>query len=191
MLNYLWGSMIIIGIIVAAFGGGFNVITAAGIDSARSAVDVIIQMVGIVSMWTGLMKIAEKSGLIDAISERIMPLLRFLFPDVPKGSKAMMHISTNLIANALGLGWAATPAGIMAMKELQKLNKHKHIASKSMCMFLIINMSSLQIISVTVVADRSLYHSANPSEVLAPAVLVTVVTSIVGVAVAKILGARG
>lgn len=190
MLNYIWGSMIIIGILVATFTGQLEVITGASIESARSAVDVVIQMAGIVTMWTGLMKIAEKSGLIHVISEKIMPLLVFLFPDVPKNSKAMLHISTNLIANALGLGWAATPAGIMAMKELQKLNLNKKIASKSMCMFLIVNMSSLQIISVTVVADRALHNSLSASEILAPAILVTVITSIVGVFVAKIFSRR-
>lgn len=187
MLNYIWGAMIIIGIIVATFTGTIPSITTASIDSARSAVDVIIQMVGVVCMWTGLMKIAEKSGLIGSISDKMMPLLRWLFPDVPKESKAMTHISTNLIANALGLGWAATPAGIMAMKELQKLNKSNKIASHSQCMFLIVNMSSLQIISVSVVADRSAMGAANPADVLMPGILVTIITTIVGIAVAKIL----
>lgn len=188
MLNYIWAAMIIIGIIVASFYTSINLITSASIDGAKSAVDIVIHMIGIVGMWTGLMKIAEKSGLIHSISEKIMPVLSFLFPDIPKNSKAMMHISTNLIANTLGLGWAATPAGIMAMKEMQKMNKNKNVASKSMCMFLIVNMSSLQIISVTVVADRALYNSSNPAEVLAPAILVTVVTSIVGIIIAKFFG---
>ncbi|MCL1936067.1 MAG: nucleoside recognition protein [Defluviitaleaceae bacterium] len=179
--------MIILGIVVSSFTGNLTLITSASIDSARSAVELIVSMVGIICMWTGLMKIAEKSGLIDSISQKIMPLLKFLFPDVPKNSKAMLHISTNLIANALGLGWAATPAGIMAMKELQKLNTNKKVASKSMCMFLIVNMSSLQIISVAVVADRSAYDSLIPSDILAPALIVTIVTSIVGVLAAKIL----
>ena len=183
--------MILAGIFFASVTGGMSLVTNASIESARDAVNVIIQMAGVVTMWTGLMKIAEKSGLINSISVKMMPLLSFLFPEVPKNSKAMMHISTNLIANALGLGWAATPAGIMAMKELQKYNKNKKIASKSMCMFLIINMSSLQIIAVTVVADRSLHNSANPAEVLAPAIIVTIVTSIVGVLVAKMFGAWG
>ena len=190
MLNYIWGFMIIAGIVIAAFTGTIPSITTASIDSARSAVDVVIQMVGIVCMWTGLMKIAEKSGLIDSMSEKMMPLLRFLFPDVPRESKAMNHISTNLIANALGLGWAATPAGIMAMKELQQLNTNGKIASHAQCMFLIVNMSSLQIISVSVVADRSAMGSANPADVLMPGLLVTIITSIVGVLIAKLLRTR-
>ena len=190
MLNYIWGFMIIVGIIVATFTGNIPSITSASIDSARSAVDVVIQMVGIVCMWTGLMRIAETSGLIQVISEKMMPLLRFLFPDVPKDSKAMNHIATNLIANALGLGWAATPAGIMAMKELQNLNKSEKIASHDQCIFLIVNMSSLQIISVSVVADRSAMGAANPADVLMPGILVTIITTIVGIAIAKLLRAR-
>ena len=188
MLNYLWGAMILLGVTMAAFTGRLPLIANASIDSARDAVTVVIQMAGIVAMWTGLMKIAEKSGLIDTLSMKMRPLLKFLFPDVPQNSKAITHISTNLIANMLGLGWAATPAGIMAMKELQKLNKDKNVASKSMCMFLIVNMSSLQIISVAIIGDRALHNSASPSEILAPALIVTVVTTIVGIAVGKILG---
>ena len=188
MLNMIWSVMILIGIGVAIVTGNVAAITTASIDSTRSAVDVVIQMIGIVCMWTGLMKIAEASGLIDSVSRQMMPLLRFLFPEVPVKSKAMNHISTNLIANALGLGWAATPAGIMAMKELQALKKTQHkVASHAQCMFLIVNMSSLQIISVSVVADRSAMGAGNPADVLMPGVLVTAVTTVVGIVAAKLL----
>jgi len=187
MLNYIWGCMIITGIIVSIFTGNIAGITNASLDASKDAVSIIIQMAGIVSMWTGLMKIAEKAGIIDSFSEKIKPILRFLFPDVPENSKAIKHISTNLIANMLGLGWAATPAGLMAMKELQKLNKNKQVASKSMCMFMIINMSSLQILSVSIISDRDMFNSANASEIIAPALIATIVTAIVGVVVAKIL----
>ena len=188
MLNYLWGIMILLGITVSALTGRLPHVTNASIESARDAVNVIIQMAGIVTMWTGLMKVAEKAGLIDSIAQRMTPILTFLFPDVPKKSPALNYISTNLIANMLGLGWAATPAGIMAMKELQKINKNKKVASRSMCMFLIINMSSLQIIAVTVIGDRAAYGSVAPAEVIAPAIIVTAVTSVVGVVVGKVFG---
>lgn len=190
MLNYLWGLMILMGIFFASITGGLSLVTNASIDSARDAVNVIIQMAGIVTMWTGLMKIAEKAGLIHAIALKMTPLLTFLFPDVPKKSPALNYISTNLIANMLGLGWAATPAGIMAMKELQKLNSNKGVASRSMCMFLIINMSSLQIIAVTVIGDRGAYHSLAPAEVIAPALIVTAITSVVGIVIGKLFGWR-
>ena len=188
MLIYIWGIMILIGIVVAAFTGRMPDVTNASLESSKDAVNVCFQMLGIVAMWTGLMKIAEKSGLIDSFSNKIMPILKFLFPEVPRNSKALKYISTNLIANMLGLGWAATPAGLMAMKELQKLNKNKEIASKSMCMFMIINMSSLQLLSINIISDRSLYNSSNPSEIIAPAFIATIVTTIVGVIVGKILG---
>ena len=187
MLNYIWGCMIIVGIFVSVLTGNLPNITNATLDSSKDAVSIVIQMAGIVSMWTGLMKIAEKAGMIDSFSEAIRPILKFLFPDVPENSNAIKYISTNLIANMLGLGWAATPAGLMAMKELQKLNKNKKVASKSMCMFMIINMSSLQIVSVNIISDRDMFNSANASEIIAPALIATIVTSIVGVVAAKIL----
>lgn len=187
MLNYIWGCMIITGIIVSIFTGNLPLITNASLDSSKDAVSVALQMVGIVSMWTGLMKIAEKAGIIDALSKKMKPILKFLFPDLPENSKAIKYISTNLIANMLGLGWAATPAGLMAMKELQKLNNNKEVATKSMCMFMILNMSSLQIISVSIISDRDMFNSANPSEVIAPALIATIITAIIGVIAAKIL----
>ena len=186
MLNYLWGSMILIGIVVAAFNGTMPEITAAAIQYSEEAVMVLISMVGIISMWAGLMNIAEKAGLIQSLSESMRPMLKYLFPSLPRDSKALQYISTNIIANVLGLGWAATPSGLKAMKELQKINKDKKVASKEMCMFMVVNMSSLQIISVNILAYRAQYNSANPSEIIAPGLLATIISSIAGVAAVKI-----
>lgn len=185
MLNYLWGSMILIGIVVAAFNGTMPEITAAAIKYSEEAVIVCISMLGIISMWAGLMNIAERSGLIQSLSESMRPMLKYLFPSLPTESKAAQYISTNIIANVLGLGWAATPSGLKAMKELQKINKDKKVASKEMCMFMVVNMSSLQIISVNILAYRAQYNSANPSEIIAPGLLATVISSIAGVAAVK------
>ncbi len=185
MLNYIWGFMVLLGIVVAAFTGKMQDISNAAITSSKDAVTLAITMLGIISMWTGLMKIAEKSGLIKMLSRKMMPILMFLFPEIPKGSKALNHISTNIIANILGLGWAATPAGLLAMEELQKLNKEKERASRSMCMFMIVNMSSLQLVSMNIIAYRSQYESINPSEIIGPGILATVVSTIVGVLFAK------
>ena len=137
MLNYLWAGMIFIGILAAAFTGNMESVTNGAIDSAKEAVNTVIIMVGILSMWTGLMKIAEKSGLIEYLSEKLGPFLRFLFPDIPPNHKAMKYIAANVIANILGLGWAATPAGLMAMKEMQSLNTDRERASRAMCMFMV------------------------------------------------------
>ncbi|MDR1538809.1 MAG: nucleoside recognition protein [Clostridiales bacterium] len=190
MLNYLWGGMIIVGLIVGAINGRLMEITNAAIDSSKEAVTLCVTMLGIMSMWTGLMKIAEKSGLIDMLSGKLAPVLRYLFPDIPRDHTAFKHISTNFIANILGLGWAATPAGLKAMEELQSLNPSKDAASKSMCMFMIINMSSLQLVTMNILAYRAQYNSANPSEIIAPGIITTILSTIAGVMFCKIAERR-
>lgn len=187
MLNYLWGFMILIGIVIASFTGNIQNITNAIIDSSKDAISICITMLGIVAMWTGIMQIAENSGLIKDLSKKMRPFLSYLFPDIPKNHKSLDYISTNVIANILGLGWAATPAGIKAMESMQTLNNKKEEASRSMCMFMIFNMSSLQIISVNIIAYRSQYNSANPSEVIAPGLFATLVSTIVGISFVKLI----
>lgn len=190
MLNYLWGAMIFIGIVTAAFTGNMAQVTNGAIDSAREAVNLAITMLGVMSMWTGIMKIGEKAGLIKSLSNKMKPFLHWLLPTVPKNHKAMEYISTNVIANILGLGWAATPAGISAMKELQKLNKNKDIASTPMCMFMIFNMSSLQLVSINIIAYRSQYNSQNPSEIIGPGIATTLVSTLAAIIFAKIMEIR-
>lgn len=187
MLNYLWGAMILIGIVVASFTGNMPQITQAILDSSKEAITICITMLGIIAMWSGMMEIAEKSGLVKELSKKMRPFLSYLFKDIPKEHKALDYISTNVIANILGLGWAATPAGIKAMESLQTLNDDKRKASRAMCMFLIFNMSSLQIISVNIVAYRTQYNSQNPSEIIAPGLFATLVSTIVGIAFAKVM----
>jgi spore maturation protein A len=190
MLNYIWGGMILIGLVVAAFTGRLQDVTNAAIDSSKDAVALCVTMLGIMSMWTGLMKIAEKSGLIATLSEKLSPALRFLFPDIPKDHLAMKHIATNFIANILGLGWAATPAGLMAMEELQKLNPRKDTATRTMCMFMVINMSSLQLVTMNILAYRAQYNSVNPSEIIGPGIITTIFSTIAGVAFCKVAERR-
>jgi len=192
MLNYIWGTMILAGIAVAAVNGRLQDVTNAAIESAKDAVMLCVTMLGVMSMWTGLMRIAERAGLVDMLSEKMSPFLRFLFPEIPPGHKAFKYISTNFIANVLGLGWAATPAGLKAMEQLQILNPRKDTASKSMCMFMIINMSSLQLVTMNIIAYRSQYHSANPSEIIGPGLAATLCSTIAAVTFGKILekGAR-
>lgn len=189
MLNYLWGGMIIIGIVVAAFTGNIPQLTTAVIDSSKEAVTTCITMLGILSMWTGLMNIAKISGLIHNMSHKLKPFLCWLFPDVPKDHKAMDYMATNIIANFLGLGWASTPAGIKAMEQLQTLNKQKDRASKSMCMFMIFNMSSLQLICVNLIAYRSQFNSQNPSEIIGAGIFTTLISTLAAVIFGKIMEA--
>ncbi len=187
MLNYLWSFMIIFSILVSGFRGGMQQVTASALTSAQDAVMLCVKMGGIVALWMGIMRIAEKAKLIDALSRKMNPILDFLFPEVPKGHPARKYIATNLIANFLGLGWAATPPGLKAMTELQKLNKSKHIASHSMCMFLIINISSVQLISINMISYRTSYGSANPTEIIAPCIIATLCSTLAAVLFAKIM----
>jgi len=187
MLNYIWAGMIIIGIIVAAFTGRLADVTTAALESAEEAVMVCLTMLGIIAMWTGLMRIAEKGGLVKTLTSVMTPIMRFLFPNIKKGSKAFDYISLNFIANILGLGWAATPAGLMAMKEMQAMNPNKNVASREMCVFMIINMSSLQLVTVSIIAHRQAYDSANPSEIIGPGIIATLISTIAAVIFIKIM----
>ena len=186
MLNYIWGAMILIGVIVASFTGKTGAVATAVIESSKEAVTVTLTMLGVVGMWSGLMKIAEHAGALDKFSHALKPAIKFLFPGLKTDSAAAKYISTNMAANILGLGWAATPSGLKAMEELQKLNRKKDTATRHMCTFLIINMSSLQLITITIIADRAMYNSANPQEIIFPGLLATGFSTIVAVAMVKL-----
>ena len=179
--------MIIIGVIYGAFTGNIQAVADGAINSAKDAVTLCITMLGVMSLWTGLMEIAEKSGLIKTCTEKISPVMRWLFPYVPPQHDAMKHMTTNVIANILGLGWAATPAGLRAMNSLAQLNDYDKTASNAMCTFLVINVSSLQLIPVNIIAYRSQYGSTNPTAVVAPAIIATLVSTIVAVIFCRIM----
>lgn len=187
MLNWLWGGMILIGVIYGAFNGRMADITNAALDSSREAVSLCITMMGVMSLWVGLMKIAESAGIIKGLSARMKPILRFLFPEVPDDHPAQKHMAVNMIANVLGLGWAATPAGLRAMEELQKLNHGSPLASNAMCSFLILNISSLQLIPVNVIAYRSQYGSVNPAGIIGAGIVATAVSTAAGIVFCKIM----
>ena len=180
MLNYLWGFMVIIGIIIGVFTGKVSDVGITTINSAKEAITLCITMLGIMAFWTGIMQIAKKSGLMETFTKALHPVIRFLFPDIPKDHIANEYISANMIANILGLGWAATPMGLRAMEELRKLNHDRKEASCDMCTFLIINISSLQLIPVNIIAYRSQYGSVNPAEILGAAIITTIISTIIG-----------
>ncbi len=181
MLNKLWGFMILIGILFAAFTGRIGNVGTAAIDSSKEAVTLCITMLGVMSMWTGLMNIAKKAGIIDALTRGLRPVLAFLFPGVPRDHKANEYMAANMISNVLGLGWAATPAGLKAMEELKSLNHGSHIASADMCTFLIINISSLQLIPVNIIAYRSQYGSVSPTSIIGMGLVATIISTAAGV----------
>ncbi len=190
MLNYIWGLMIIIGIVVAALTGKMPELTDQILDSAKEAISLLVVMLGVVSMWNGVMKIAEESGLVEGITKKISPIIKFLYPKIPEDSKAKKYIAANMVANFLGLGWASTPTGLMAFQELDKLNGHSKTASHEMCIFLIINISSLQLIPINMIAYRSQYGSVNPTSIIVPAIIATIFSTIAGVIFAKIMSRR-
>ena len=181
MLNYFWGCMILIGVVYAALTGNIDSVTSGALDGAKDAVSLCITMLGVMAFWCGLMEIAEKSGLIDKCKCGVAPLISWLFPNVPRQSRAFSYITTNMISNFLGLGWAATPAGIRAMQELSELNGHNSVASCDMCTFLVINISSIQLIPVNIIAYRSQYGSANPTSILFPSIIATTCSTFVAV----------
>ena len=190
MLNWLWGFMIIIGIVYALITGNIESVTQGAFASAKEAVTLCITMFGIMSFWCGLMEIAEKSGLIDKCRYMIEPLIKWLFPGVPSSSKAFGYIVTNMISNFLGLGWAATPAGLRAMKALSELKVENSRASTDMCTFLVINISSIQLIPVNIIAYRSQYGSVNPTAIVAPAILATTVSTLAAIVFCKIMAGK-
>ncbi len=201
-MNYLWAGMIITGVIFGAFNGKMPEVTNAALDSAKEAVSLCITMMGVMSFWVGIMEIATRAGIIEIASKKMRPLIRFLFPEIPPGHKANEHITTNFIANLLGLGWAATPAGLKAMEELSKLEEDRRkgrisglvskrgIASNEMCTFLILNISSLQLIPVNVIAYRSQYGSVNPAAIVGPGIAATAVSTVAAVVFCKVMDGK-
>lgn len=222
MLNHIWAAMLIIGFLYGTLTGNLHVMTDSMLSAAKDAVDLSITLLGIVAFWCGIMEIAQEAGLIEILSRKMQPLIHFIFPDVPEEHEALKAISLNFIANILGLGWAATPAGLKAMEELEKLEEErrsvdnckcgtpsdvmstrksrpksrnigivpKNVASNEMCTFLILNISSLQLIPVNVIAYRNQYGSVNPAAIVGPGILATAVSTAVAVAFCKVMDHR-
>ena len=188
-MNLLWAGMMLAAVVYGALHGTMPQVTQAAIDSSKEAVMLCITMLGILSFWMGLMRIAERGGVIAGLSRKLKPVLRFLFPQIPPGHVANEQIAANMIANIFGLGWAATPAGLKAMESLEELEESRRkemgtengaakrkkghqtkpapvprgTANAEMCTFLIMNISSLQLIPVNIIAFRSQYGSVNPA----------------------------
>lgn len=207
-MAYLWGGMLLIGIVYGVLVGNVDEVTKAFVSCSEEAVSLCISMAGITAMWTGMMKIAENSGLVTELAAKMRPLIRFLFPKLDTESKAAHYICLNFLSNVLGLSWASTSSGLCAMKELKELQLQKEnaekntedsgkkdavknssmIASNEMCTFLIINVSSLQLIPVNMIAYRAKYGSADPTAIVGPAILATAVSTAVAVIFCQIAG---
>lgn len=206
MLNYLWGYMILIGLAVGVVTGQVEAVSNASIDSAGEAVTLAVTMLGIMSMWTGLIEVARRAGLMDSMTKGLRPVLRFLFPRLPSEHKVNEYLTANIVANLLGLGWAATPMGLKAMKELAVIERERIAekepvlsadevqltkASDEMCTFLVINISSLQLIPVNVIAYRAQYGSVNPAAIVVPGLIATTVSTVVAIIFCRLMCRKG
>lgn len=190
MLNILWVAFIFIGMVYGTVNGQIGEVSDAILESGEKAVSLCISMLGILCIWSGIMEIAKKGGLIAQLTRLMSPLVRFLFPDIPKNHPVTDNISLNIIANILGLGWASTPSGLAAMRDLAELNDYSARASDAMCNFLILNISSLQLIPITVISYRSSYGAASPSDIVFPAILATFASTLAGVLFIKLVSCR-
>ncbi len=187
MINYIWFFLIITSIIVATLNGDISIINDAIMTDAQDAVVFGISLMGIMATWMGLIKIAESSGLIRKISRLIRPITAFLFPGVPKDHPAMNSIVMNMVTNMFGAGNSSTAIGLKAMEEMNTLNRDKKMATNDMCMFLVINMSSIQLIPITVLKLRSDAGSLDSTEIIGTTLIATLVSTLVGIITVKIL----
>lgn len=192
-MNYLWGIMMLIGVVYGALTGNLEAVTEQALSSAKEAVSLCITMAGVMAFWVGMMQIADSAGIIRQAAKALDPVISFLFPTLSKNHPARKPIATNMVANVLGLGWAATPAGLEAMKALdaERYEEPDHIATDAMCDFLILNISSLQLIPVNIIAYRSQYGSVNPSYIVGPAIIATTLSTLAAVVFIKLRQAVG
>ena len=173
MVSILWTFLIIIAIIYSLIFGNVSIINDSILKNASSALDLFLSIFPTIVLWSGIMKIAENAGILVKFANFLEPILKRLFPSVPKDNKALGYISSNIAANMLGLGSAATPFGLKAMDELQKINDKKDTASTPMITFLVLNTAGVTIIPTTILAIRLSYGSLNPTEIIAPALIST------------------
>jgi len=187
MINFIWAALLIIGFVVGAINGNIQEVTDAAIQNAETAVEIALGLIGIMTLWLGIMKIAEDAGLVQKLANLIKPVTTKLFPDVPADHPAIGAIMMNLAANMLGLGNAATPLGLKAMQELQKLNRKKDTATDAMVMFLAINTSSVTLIPASTIAILSSAGGTNPTNIIGPTLIATTVSTAVAIIAAKML----
>jgi len=182
LVNAIWLFFIAAGFVVAAANGNIDVVTRAAFDGAKTGVTVCFGLISVLVFWMGIMRIAEDCGLLGKIAKMLSPVVRFLFPDVPKNHPAMGYILSNMSANMLGLGNAATPMGIKAMEELQKLNPRKDTASPAMCTLLALNTASITIIPTTLIAIRMNFNSVNPVDIVGTTLMATAISTLAAIA---------
>lgn len=185
MINYIWFFLIFFGIIFGILSGNGEIVSNTILDSGTYSIKLVIQLSGILCIWSGIIKIAEESGLNSFLSGLIKPVIERLFKNINK--KALEYISLNLTANMLGLGNAATPLGIKAMEEMEAANKNKEELSDDMVLFLVLNAAAIQLIPTTIISIRAALGSKLPSAVIVPIIIISFITAVIGVLITKIL----
>jgi spore maturation protein A len=187
MLNYIWFGLMAVALVVAAVNGTAEAVTKGAVESATSAVQIAIGLVGIMTLWLGMMRVAEAAGLVSLVGRALSPLLRWLFPDVPPGHPAAGAIVLAVAANVLGLNNAATPLGIKAMEELQTLNPEKETATNAMVTLMAITTSGVQLIPATMIGVLLAAGSTNPTAIIAPSLVATFIGTVAAVIAARVL----
>ncbi|AWK50332.1 spore maturation protein [Clostridium beijerinckii] len=187
MINYIWFFLIFCGVLVGLLSGNGDIISKAIINSCSNTVTFVIELTGIMCFWCGVMKVAENSGLTEKISKILKPILKLIFKEAAKDEKALGAIVMNLTANMMGLSNAATPFGIKAMEEMNRLNKDKETASNDMALFLVLNATCIQLVPSTIISIRAACNSANPGIIILPTLISTATAAVVGVMCCKIL----
>ncbi len=183
MVSIIWGLLMVIGIIFSFASGNVSLVNDEVISSAKQAMEMFLNMFPVIVIWMGLMKIAEKSGLLEKIAYKFSFILGKLFPSIPKGHESLGLIASNIIVNMVGLGSAATPFGLKAMEKLQELNTEKNTATEAMITFLVLNTSGVTLIPTSIISLRALYNSANPSEIISCALIATICSTIGGLTI--------
>lgn len=191
MVSYIWFFLIFIGIFYSFLTGNLSTINESILTNGNEALELMLSILPVIVLWSGIMKIAEEAGLLRIFAKALEPLLSKLFPSVPKDNKALGFIASNIAANMMGLGSAATPFGLKAMSELQKINKEKDTASTPMITFLVLNTAGVTIVPTTVLALRIAHGSVNPSEIILPGAIATFCSSIAGLLLDYMIRKRG
>lgn len=187
MVNKIWGFLIVIGIIFCLLTNNINIVNEQILNSTKTSLEMICKIFPVLALWLGISKIAEKSGLLNKLSLKLSTVLKYLFPEIPKGHASLSYISSNVIANMFGLGNAATPFGLKAMQSLQELNKDTKTASRSMITFLVLNTSGVTLIPTTIISLRMMYQSNNPTGIIFPCIIITFLSTIGGLIMDRIL----
>jgi len=187
MMNKIWGVFIIVGILFSFFTGNIEVINNEIINAPGEIFSIFLSMLPLMILWSGIMNIAKDAGLLDKIANFMTPVFKIIFPEIPKGHESLGYIASNITINMLGIHNASTPFGLKAMKSLNELNKNKTKASRSMITFLVLNTSGVTIIATDVIAVRSMYGATNPSMILATTIVATMLGTIFGLILDRVL----